>query len=689
MTKLAVVTTEQPPAASPGALPATLPQQYLCCELEFERSARAAGDEGAEEEVITVTISTETPHKRRWGVEILSHEESAIDMSLARKGLSLLLEHGGEFDPYSGTAGRILPGHHLGFVDNIRVKSKKLVGDAHFEDSPHAQEVKRGVLSQPPTRRFVSVGWLPILAKQTKVAKEPGQINEFIWTRWKPVEVSVVSIPADPNAGVAARSDGGATFPVAIEGATSAQEEKETMKLNPKMDGEPGGGGTQARGGAAAEPPAPTAVVEVVDSKAFAKFAGEIMRTCRASGIPPEIGESIIARGLTLDQAKAELFDHRANASGNGTVLSPPSAEQITSAMSPKEKREYRITDAINTAINVVERREARGVALDVHNALSSIYTPQNAGAFLVPMTLSNVKNDERFARAMGTGVAGGGAEVVFDQPGELIDIFKAESPLGKLGAVFLPGLTSPIQFPRVTSEPTAYHVGENPGVGVTRSQTNFDTVTLSPRTLQSEVVLPRQLLQMASLDMENDTKQRMGRQHGLAIARGVVMGVGGQHQPLGIMNLDDVQPFDMEGVPDYAHYVDMSGLVADQDAEFGRLGWLMTTGLSTVAKRTLEFEAAGSKAIWTGPRDNGMVADYKAVASTLMPKTLGAGSEHGCIYGKWDEVNVGLFGIIELIVNPFLLASYGQVVLHTFQMYDGLVKRPQAFVVAEGALIA
>ena len=49
----------------------------------------------------------------------------------------------------------------------------------------------------------------------------------------------------------------------------------------------------------------------------------------------------------------------------------------------------------------------------------------------------------------------------------------------------------------------------------------------------------------------------------------------------------------------------------------------------------------------------------------------------------------VGLFGAMELLTDPYTLADKGQVKVNSFQMADGVVQHPSAFVQLTGALIA
>lgn len=113
----------------------------------------------------------------------------------------------------SGAGTVALFGHDSSIVDNVvgralnvRVQGDRLVGDIHFataEENPNAeivyQMVKGGYINS------VSVGFQPIEWSQTKDKSRPGGID---FKKQELLEVSVVPIPANPNAIALAKAAG-------------------------------------------------------------------------------------------------------------------------------------------------------------------------------------------------------------------------------------------------------------------------------------------------------------------------------------------------------------------------------------------------------------------------------------------------------------------------------------------------
>ena len=169
--------------------PKTLPKLRDVIELEFEvkRVVRAATDEGGaatEEEQIWVTVSTETPIKRWFGIEILGHQPNEVDLKDAKDGLPLYLEHGmSEFLPD--------PDLMIGSVRDLTLESGKIRGWLDFSDSARAQQAKKDVLARH--WRYMSVGRVGSKVKETKAPVKGGDAEARV-VSWKPAEASLVGI---------------------------------------------------------------------------------------------------------------------------------------------------------------------------------------------------------------------------------------------------------------------------------------------------------------------------------------------------------------------------------------------------------------------------------------------------------------------------------------------------------------
>lgn len=137
-------------------------------------------------EYFPATMSTEQPVWRVGGVfgqgayEVLVHDAEAIDYSYASV-MPVLKDHDQT--------------EQVGTVERVELVGKSLRGVLRFSKNDDGQEVKQDVLDG--IRKSLSIGYQILKAAKRVVDGTP-----FVYvTRWLPVEVSVVSVPADVNAG--------------------------------------------------------------------------------------------------------------------------------------------------------------------------------------------------------------------------------------------------------------------------------------------------------------------------------------------------------------------------------------------------------------------------------------------------------------------------------------------------------
>ena len=130
------------------------------------------------DDTLTLSFSSESPVARSFGDEVLSHAAGAVDLSRLNDGAPLLWNHD--------------PNQLLGVVESAQISSSKGRAVVRWGASPEAQQrradVENGVI------RNVSVGY------QIDELQRQGEV--YVATSWTPLEISLVSIAADPNVGI-------------------------------------------------------------------------------------------------------------------------------------------------------------------------------------------------------------------------------------------------------------------------------------------------------------------------------------------------------------------------------------------------------------------------------------------------------------------------------------------------------
>lgn len=148
------------------------PPRILFRDLQLDTAAA-----NAEERRIPAVLSTEYAVNRGDYQEVLVHRPNSVD--LTRVPLPLCEQH---------DRGVL----NIGLVENIQLDGQTLRGEVVLGQSARASElwpdIERGIV------RSLSIGY------QILAYKWAGEILQV--TQWQPVEVSLVSVPADPGAGL-------------------------------------------------------------------------------------------------------------------------------------------------------------------------------------------------------------------------------------------------------------------------------------------------------------------------------------------------------------------------------------------------------------------------------------------------------------------------------------------------------
>lgn len=411
-----------------------------------------------------------------------------------------------------------------------------------------------------------------------------------------------------------------------------------------------------------------------------------IVQMCVKNNVPAEKVAEWMNKGMTADGVGRAILDMHAS----GT-LSTPASEAAAIVDMGKDAKKYSYTNALRTAIAMREGGSGSGFEFEIHQEIAK-KLPNNyeaKGGLMLPMRVGNVA-DPRFRNTvLTTGGSTTGAEAVFQEYGEFIDLLRNMACCTRMGARTLTDLRGPITFPKQSGASTAYWVGENPEAAVTQSNPTFGTLTMAPKTLQATGAVSRQLLTQSTPDVEGLVRNDLALVHALAWDYAAMHGTGQNNQPTGIYAASGVNAKAMGGVPTFGKLVDMETELNKDNALFGTIGWCTTPGMAGKLRQTLESASAGSRWVWDGPAVEGSLAGYRAMSSNQCSSTLGGGSnEHAMILGNWADLLIGMWAGLEIIVDPYTLADKGLVKLTSFQMVDIGLRRVESFAKATGATI-
>jgi len=242
-------------------------------ELNFRADS---GTINEEERSVDIVISTETPVLRydwwedRYFEEVLLHGEENIDLS---RLTSLFFNHRTSDLP-------------IGRLENIRIEDRKLKARAYFDDDEESMRIWKKVRNGSLTG--VSVGYR---INEIKLTKRDGEPDLLEVTRWTPLEASIVTIPADQNAGVGRKEEPNSDF-----NKNSNSKEDRQMPVNTQEEKK-----TQEPQGVDIEKERKEAI------EAERQRVKQINDLCRMHGLE-ELAMDLIERGVSVEEAKDEIL---------------------------------------------------------------------------------------------------------------------------------------------------------------------------------------------------------------------------------------------------------------------------------------------------------------------------------------------------------------------------------------------
>ena len=613
-----------------------------------ERAAtfdRAAVDDEAR--TVELAFSSEQPYERWWGVEILDHSPQSIRLGRLSSGGPLLMDHDAR--------------DHVGVIESVRIDADR-VGRAvvRFGRSQRAEEIFQDV--KDGIRRNVSVGYM--IHRATLVETREDQ-EIYRVTDWEPHEVSLVSVPADASVGVGR----------AMEDPRTVEQDEQAETPKPQVIKELRVMTTETQ--------APDiAGIEQRAREGEHKRAADIIAIGEKYGLQ-SLASDAVRSGMPVGDFQAKAIE----------ALSSRAKPTADIGLTEREARRFSMVRAIAAlAATGAESRKAREAAafeIECSQAVADKIGREARGVF-VPNEV------QQRDLVVGTTTAGGHLVSTDLLASSFIDLLRNRMSVMRAGAQMLTGLQGNIAIPRMTGAATAYWVTESNAP--TESQQAFDQVTMSPKTVGAFTDLSRKLLLQSSVDVEGLVRRDLATVLGLEIDRVALNGSGSAPQPRGVLQTSGIGAVvgGTNGLaPTWAHIVELWSDVAAANADFGTTGFV--TNSKVIGKLMTTEKATGTaQFVCPGfPDASGVtsIAGARAVVSNQVPSNLTKGTSSGVCsaiaFGNWADLIVGMWGVLDLMVDPYSNSTSGTVRVVALQDVDVAVRHAESFSAMLDALTA
>lgn len=595
---------------------------------------RASLDEAAR--TASISFSSEAPVERYFGNEILDHSPQSVRLGRLNGGGAVLLEH-----DRNRQIGVIV----TAVIGNDR-KGRAVI---RFSKNPLAEEVFQDV--KDGIRRLVSVGYK--IHKQ-ETTNEPGGMESVRVTDWEPYELSLVSIPADETVGV---------------GRAVSNPTPQTSKNNSTMSIQNQNLDTSAERNRASS---------ITEMAIQAQRNGLQIDASRAiaDGITPDAFREQIFNDMLSRQtpyspgnAPAGGYHREGGSQGNGAEMN---------------LRNYSLTRAIQQAglgrLDGYEAEVSQEIARRTGKAPDGFFVPHNA--FINQRAGMSVTGDAGIHGASNVGLEVRG----------FIDALRPMLAVAQAGATVMSGLSSNVGIPRQAAASTASWKSET--AELDEQTPELEQLLLTPKRIGAWTKLSKQLIAQSSPDVEAFVRMDLLQAIAVGFDYAAIAGTGLNDQPTGILNtpgIGNVVGGTNGAAPTWANLTALVAAISNANALGTNPAFLFNTKVESKLRTTLKAPLTETLILSEG-QDTLVGKPWLAsnnVPSNLVKGTSGAVAS-AIIFGNFADVVLASFGMgVDVIVDPYTLATSGQTRIVINSLCDVGIRRAASFAAMKDALTA
>ncbi len=578
-------------------------------------------------------FSSETTVDRAWGGEVLVHDPASVRLQRLNSRAQLLFNHD--------------VNDVIGVVEHAQIGGdRRGYATVRFAKTARAEEilsmVQDGILAN------VSFAYRIHAAEET-----PGN-TVYRVTDWEPLEVSIVTVPADPSVGVG-RSFVDDEIEVRIE--RTASTPADVADPQPAFNAV-----TQEVIRMDMQVPAAVQNAEVRnDGTEIERLRIKTINTlARQHKVDDKTRDEWIDAGTTGDEAAQKVLDILAERS-----RSNPQTEAKV-GLSSKEIKNYSLMRAIQAAAD--KNWNKAGLELEVSREIAKrMNRMPDEYSFFVPF---EVQQRDVQKRDLTVGTAGAGGYLVETQNVGFVELLRNRSVAFNVGARRLSGLQGNLTIPKQSAAATAYWLSTE-ATAITESQQTFAQISMSPKTVGAYTEISRQLLLQSSPDAEGLVTSDLANVVALAVDLAVLNGSGASGQPTGILNTAGIGAVTGTSL-DYADVLEFQTDVAAANVVPASGAYVTTPAVAALMMQRARFTSTDTP-LWEGNIWDGRMSGFRAMSSNQIPAAT-------MLFGDFSQVVVGEWGVLEIAINPQANFPAGIIGVRAMYSVDVAVRYASAF---------
>lgn len=665
-----------------GTKPAELTADQLNAKGIGQRMLEVGGVD-REGRTVDLAFSSEFAEGERWfGVEILDHSPGAVKLTRLRDHGAVLVNHDTD--------------DQVGVIVSVDIGADR-IGRAkvRFGNSPRATEIFNDIADG--IRKHVSVGYRLLEAKLQETRDNGTDV--YLVTSWEPYEISIVPVPFDHSVGIGRKAEipPEETPPIAAQNPPivpkTNSERTQGPEMNEKILRDSTGNLVRAMVNEAGEI---VKVLEMIEraSEAQAQAADRAQAAERKRGADLlAMGDSYGCRDLALTAVRegtsVEAFTRTAldfvNTRGAARQAGAPTPRGPTAADAPKtaeigmtdaQVREYSLFRAMRALLNPNDRGAQEAAAFEIEcSRTAQDLTGKASRGILIPQdVLGRAFNAGGMANTPVGATSGANLIATEKRTESFIEMLRNRA-VGLRLARIMGGLVGNVEIPKQIGGATAGWIGE--GQNAPEGTPVIGQLALSPKTIGVYTDLSRKLMQQSTPDAEGLVRQDLVAAMALGIDRAMFYGTGTANQPLGLANMTGLNAvnFATAGQPTYAELVQMETEIATDNADVSSMAYVLNAAARGYAKTKPKF-AGGTDAgvLWEA---GGTLNGYRAEVTNQ----INAGDT---FFGNFNDFIVGMWGGLDMTVDPYSLSLSGGLRIVVFQDVDFAIRRAESFTIGK-----
>jgi hypothetical protein len=273
--------------------------------------------------------------------------------------------------------------------------------------------------------------------------------------------------------------------------------------------------------------------------------------------------------------------------------------------------------------------------------------------------------------RDLTVATAGQGGYLVQTDNVGFIEMLRNRMVAFRVGVRRLSGLQGSLTIPRQSAAATAVWLA-NEASTATESQQTFVQVAMSPKNVAAYTEISRQLLLQSNPSAEGIVTDDLAQVVAVAGDLAVFEGSGAGGQPLGLSGTSGIGSVTGTSLA-AAGIIEFQTDVAGGNVVPMAPAYVTTPAVAGLLMIRPELPSTGTVRLWKGNVFDGTLFDLPAATTNQVTAAT-------MVFGDWQEIVVGEWGVLEVEVNPYANFQAGIVGVRAIYSMDVGVRRPFAF---------